>query len=145
MGVALLDNALFQAVLGRPLETSAALLPQVGEQLPKLSAPPILSLVGGIALLLVFLMMTMGSVVQLVKDRVVDKTTHQLIVMGLDPRVRWLSDTVWFCIYMWLLLGLGVLLPMAVYPSYPLTPTAFPALVVLILLQAPGFYLFMAM
>ena len=55
-GVHLLDNALFNQVLNRPLNTKAALLPMVGEQLPRIKSPPLLLLFGSIVVLVIMMM-----------------------------------------------------------------------------------------
>ena len=86
----------------------------------------------------------MGTLTELVKDRLLHKTTHQLILMGLDPAVRWWMQVEMNSFFMYLILFVGVIVPSFAYTAYPLTPVAMPAFIVLILVVVPSFNMFVS-
>ena len=76
--------------------------------------------------------------------RLTDKVTHQMIVMGLDPRVRWLAEMALWVGIMYAL-WLCVLVAMMVYPDTIPKPEAFPVLLIIGLACLPSFFLFCAL
>ena len=143
LSVALLDRAYFEAAApGVTLETRASLLPYTGESevpLPtfygQLIVPPALSYT--------FVFIGMTIVIGLVKDRLVDKTTHQLMIMGFTPLNRWLFDGLFWSLQMWFHLSLGIII-VGVFHYYTPYANAIPAFALCILIAVPSIYAFLA-
>ena len=141
LGLHLLDSALIPG--GAPLETTASLLPYVG------SAPPNLPIfVGGLVtpnivsynLILIGLL----AVITLVKDRLVEKTTHQQLVMGLSPFIRWVIEVTYFTALVWFELAIAIVV-MACFPSYTPTAAAIPAFALVAFIATPSIVCFLCL
>ena len=125
------------------LETRAGLLPYVGSD-----PPPLPSFVGSLvtapALCYVFMFVGMVIIQQLVKDRLVEKTTHQLMVMGLSPLIRWVNSGIFWCGIMWSYLLLPVVF-VAAFGDYTPYAEATPAFLLTVLVAVPPLFCFLAL
>ena len=117
LAVRLLDAAyLAQLDPTLSLAPSAALLPYVGDD-----PPPLPGYLGSdvVPAVLIYRLMFIGMIIvqALVKDRLVEKTTHSLLVMGLSPKMRWVNDCAFWSILMWTYLAVGPIV-MLIFHGY---------------------------
>jgi len=139
----LFDSAcLAAAVPGATLDTFASLLPYVGD-----ASAPLPTFVGAFvvpsALSYIFIFFGMGIVISLVKDRLIDKTTHQMMVMGLGPAIRWVINGIFFSLQMWGHLLIGIVL-MGIFHWYSPYAAAIPAFACCCLIAVPSIFCFLS-
>mmetsp|Transcript_28624 Transcript_28624/g.87596 ORF Transcript_28624/g.87596 Transcript_28624/m.87596 type:complete len:1388 (+) Transcript_28624:205-4368(+) len=139
-----LDSALLgQWAPGVILATTASLLPYTGD-----NPPPLPSFIGSaiapIVLIYAFLLVGMSAVTILVKDRLVDKTTHQMLVQGLSPVMRWVIQATFWCSIMFAYLCVGFIM-MLIFSGYTPTAAAVPAFMLIWLFAVPPMFCFCAL
>ena len=144
LAVRLLDAAyLAQLDPTLSLAPSAALLPYVGDD-----PPPLPGYLGSdvVPAVLIYMLMFIGMIIvqALVKDRLVEKTTHSLLVMGLSPKMRWVNDCAFWSILMWTYLAVGPIV-MLIFHGYAPSAAAVPAFTLICLLAVPSIYCFLAL
>ncbi len=125
------------------LAPSASLLPYTGD-----NPPPLPSFVGAMvtppALAYLFIFLGMITLQGLVKDRLIDKTTHQLMVMGLSPALRWLINLLFWCTFWYIDLFAGIVV-LSAFPDYVPGAAALPAYALTVLFAVPPLFCFLAL
>lgn len=139
-----ISRALFASVGGNgTLSGAAALLPYVGETKPDLPFP-YGSIISPNVLSFVFLFLALGAVSELVKQRLITKSNHQMMVMGLSPALRWVGELSVWLLLIWYHCALVLVVMLAMGSAAP-TSAAVPVFFLEVLLAGPAAVCFFAL